>query len=91
MDKVLYILSSSCSSKSENVTSVSALCSHLKKVTKLRHPNFIFMYSLSKVIFYFERMFERDVIFFYKQGQQLYMYSQRNACSNMAAKEKQRI
>lgn len=60
MDKVLYILSSSCSSKSQrrSVTSVSALCSHLKKVTKLRHSNFIFMQSFSKVIFYFERMFE---------------------------------
>lgn len=70
MDKVPYILSSSCSPESErgSVTSVSALCSHPKKVTKLRHSNFIFMHSLLKVICYFgtDKMFEKNEISFYR-------------------------
>lgn len=68
---------------------LSALCCHLKKVTKLRHPNFIFMHSFWKVISYFgsNKTFEGNVIFFYRQEQQPCGCRQRNVWSRMVAKE----
>jgi len=68
---------------------LSALCSHLKKVTKLRHSSFIFMHSLWKVLSCFgsKKMFEKTVIFSWRQEWVPCRYSQRNAWSKMSAKE----
>lgn len=68
---------------------LSALCPHLKKVTKLRHSSFIFMHSLCKVLSCFgsKKMFEKTVIFSWRQEWVPCRYSHRNAWSKMSAKE----